>query len=79
MNIIESIIGIARAKQYLQGPLQDAIFKDHPPMGMVKLSRGISRSRPGIIMAEAEGDKLYLVKERFEKKSRQAAIFSAGK
>jgi hypothetical protein len=30
-------------------------------------------------MAEAEGDKLYLVKERFEKKSRQAAIFSAGK
>jgi hypothetical protein len=77
MNIIESIIGIACAKQYLQGPLQYAIFKDHPSMGVVKLSGGISRSRPGIVVAEAEGDKLYLVKERFEKKSRQAAIFSA--
>src|SRR5512137_80497 len=58
MNIIKSIIGIARAKQYLQGLLQDAIFKDHPPMGMVKLSCCISRSHPGVIMAKAEGDKL---------------------
>jgi hypothetical protein len=77
MNIIESIIGIARAKQYLQGPLQYAVNKYHPPMGMAKFSCGICRSRPGIVLAEAKGDKLYLVKEGFEKKSRQAAIFSA--
>jgi hypothetical protein len=30
-------------------------------------------------MAEAEGDQLNLIEEWFEKKSRQAAIFSAGK
>jgi hypothetical protein len=48
-------------------------------MGMVELSCGISRFRPGIIMAEAEGDQLNLIEEWFEKKSRQAAIFSAGK
>jgi hypothetical protein len=29
-------------------------------------------------MAEAECDKLYLIEVRFEQKSRQAAIFSAG-
>jgi hypothetical protein len=46
---------------------------------MAQLQSSISRSHPGIVMAEAEGDQLNPIEEWFEKKSRQAAIFSAGK
>jgi len=74
MNVIESIIGVARRHQYLQASLQDAIFKDHPLVGMAQLGCCPGCHLPGIVTAKAEGDQLDLVEERFEQEGGKTAI-----